>query len=143
MDRNLCGKVSDSFVHSFIHSLFGVSLVFGAFWLFHYEKQWVSSSSDLHFTHYFLWVYCISLQLPLSRFQLNESLSQAFLLPLLILPAFPAFIVVFCIFEKCMCVMHAAPTYSLFHFIFFLNTSSCKKDKPTAQQTGPVAVSML
>lgn len=46
-----------------------------------------------------------------------------------------------CFWEMCkMCVIHVAP-YIPFHFMFFPNTSSCEKDEPTTQQTGPVAVS--
>lgn len=118
------------FIHSFpIRSLPGLS--FGAFWLFHYEKQWVSSFSNLHFTHYFLGVYCISLQFPLSRLQLDESLSQAFLLPLLILSAFRAFIVVFCIFEKCIrCVWCMWHQHIPCFILCFLNTSLAKKTSP-------------
>lgn len=117
------------FIHSFpIWSLPGLS--FGAFWFFHYEKQWVSSS-DLHFTHCFLWFYCISLLFPLCRLQLDESLSQVFLLPLLILSAFPAFIVVFCVFEKCVrCVWYM--WHHIFRFILcsFLTPPLVKKMSP-------------
>lgn len=63
------------------------------------------------------------------RLQLHELLSQAFFLPLFILPAFPAFIVLFCIFEKCMrcvcCMWHQ----HILHFVFcsFLTLPPVKK----------------
>lgn len=104
------------------------------------------SPSVLHVTHDFLWFYCISLQLPL--FQAEASVAwvafASLFLPLFILTAFPALVVVLYIFEKCMmCVLRVAQMCPLFHFLFFFNTSSCTEDKPTAQWPGPVAASIL
>lgn len=66
------------------------------------------------------------------RLQLHELLSQASFLPLFLLTAFPAFIVVFCIFEKsmrCMCCMWHPHTLC-FIFCSFLTLPPVTKTSP-------------
>lgn len=66
------------------------------------------------------------------RLQLHELLSQTLFLPLFILTVFPAFIVVFCIFEKCMrCVCCTWHQHILcFIFRFFLTLPPVTKTSP-------------
>ena len=99
------------FICLLVHSLFCVSLVFplmpsGSSLIRNSE---CSPSDVLHVSCGFI-VFHFSSLFSRLRLQLHELLLQAFFQPLLILTASSAFVVVFCIFEKCMrcvcCMWH-------------------------------------
>lgn len=121
------------FICSFIHSLFWVSLVFplmpsGSSITINSE---CSPSAVLHVTHDFLWFYRISLQFPLFWAEAPVAwVAFTSLFPTFVysscLPCIYSPILYFWEMHE-MCVLHVAPTYPPFCFLFFPNTSSCKK----------------